>query len=120
MKAFLQNNDIEMYSTYNEGKSVFTERSIITLKNRICKSLTSISKNVYTDKLNDIVNKCNNTYHKAIKMKPVNVKSNTNTDSSKEINDKGPKIKVSGIVITLKYKSFLKRFTLQIGLKKFL
>ena len=109
-----------MYSTYNEGKSVFTERSIITLKNRIYKSLTSISKNVYTDKLNDIVNKYNNTYHKAIKMKPVNVKSNTHTDSSKEINGKGPKIRVSGIVITLKYKSFLKRFTLQIGLKKFL
>ena len=120
MKAFLQNNDIEVYSTYNEGKSVFTERSIITIKNRIHKSLTSISKNVYTDKLNDIVNKCNNTYHKAIKMKPVNVKSSTHTDSSKEINDKGPKIKVSDIVIKLKYKRFLKRFTLQIGLKKFL
>ena len=90
-----------MYSTYNEGKSVITERSIITLKNRIYKSLTSISKNVYTDKLNDIVNKCNNKYHKAI-------------------NDKGPKIKVSGIVITLKYKSIFKKFTLQIGLKKFL
>ena len=120
MKAFLQNNDIEMYSTYNEGKSVFTERSIITIKNRIHKSLTSISKNFYTDKLNDIVNKCNNTYHKAIKMKPVNVKSSTHTDSSKEINDKGPKIKVSDIVIKLKYKRILKRFTLQIGLKKFL
>ena len=120
MKAFLQNNDIEMYSTYNEGKSVITERPIITLEDRIYKYLTSIPKNVYTDKLNDIVNKCNNTYHKAIKMKPVNVKSNTHTDSSKEINDKGPKIKVSSIVITLKYKSFLKKFTLQIGLKKFL
>ena len=56
--------------------------------------MTSISKNVYTDKLDDIVNKYNNTYHSTIKMKPVDVKSNTYINSSKEINDKNPKFEV--------------------------
>ena len=53
-----------------------------------------MSKNVYTDKLDDIVNKYNNTYHSTFKMKPVDVKSNTYINSSKEINDKNPKFKV--------------------------
>ena len=55
-KKWLQNNDIAMYSTHNEGKSVVTERFIRTLKNNIYKHMTSISKNVYIDKLDDIVN----------------------------------------------------------------
>ena len=62
MKSFLQNNDIEMHSTYNEGKSVAAERFIRTLKNKIYKCMTSLSKNVYTYKLDDIVNKYNDTY----------------------------------------------------------
>ena len=57
MKSRLQDNDIEMYSTHNEGKSVVAERFIRTLKNKIYKYTTSISKNVYIDKLDDIVNK---------------------------------------------------------------
>ena len=57
VKHFLQNNDIEMYSTHNKGKSVIAERFIRTLKNKIYKYMTSVSKNVYTDKLDDIVNK---------------------------------------------------------------
>ena len=65
-----------MYSTHNERKYVVGERFIRTLKNEIYKYTTSISKNVYIDKLNDIVNKYNNTYHRTIKMKPVDVKSN--------------------------------------------
>ena len=56
--------------------------------------MTSISKNVYTDKLDDIVNKYNNTNHTTIKMKPVDVKSNTYINSSKEINDKNRKYDV--------------------------
>ena len=63
-----------MYSIQNEGKSVASERFIRTLKNKICKYMTSISKKVYIDKLDDIVNKYNNTYHRTIKMKPVDVK----------------------------------------------
>ena len=57
MKSFLQNNNIEMYSTHNEGKSIVAERFIRTLKNKIYKYMTSISKNVHIYKLDDIVNK---------------------------------------------------------------
>ena len=60
-----------MYSTHNEGKSVIAERFIRTLKTKIYKHMTSISKNVYIDKLYDIVNKYSNKYHRTIKMKPV-------------------------------------------------
>ena len=63
-----------MYSTLNEGKSVIAERFIRTLKNEIYKYITSISKRVYIDKLDDIVDKYNNTYHSTFKMKPVDVK----------------------------------------------
>ena len=87
-----------MRSTHNEGKSVIPERFIKTLKNEIYKYMTSIPKNVYVDKLDDIVNKQNNTYHSTIKMKPVDVKSNTYIYSSKEINDKDPKFKIDDIV----------------------
>ena len=69
MKLFLQNNDIETYSTHNEGKSVVSEKCIMTLKNRIYKYMTSVSKNIYIDELDNIVNKCNNTYHGAIDVK---------------------------------------------------
>ena len=63
-----------MYLIYNEGKSVVAERFIKTLKTKIYKYMISISKNVYIDKLDDIVNEHNNTYHRTIKMKPVDVK----------------------------------------------
>ena len=66
-------NNIEMYSTYNERKSVVAERFIRTLKNKIFKHMTAISKNVYFDVLDDIVNKYNNTVHRTIKMKPIEV-----------------------------------------------
>ena len=61
----MKDSDIEMYSTHNEGKSVVAERFIRVLKNL---------QNVYIDKLDDIVNEYINTYHRAIKMKPINVK----------------------------------------------
>ena len=66
-------NNIEIYSTYNEGKSVVAERFIRTLKNKIFKHMTAISKNVYFDVLDDIVDKYNDTIHKTIKMKPIDV-----------------------------------------------
>ena len=83
-----------MYSTNNKGKSVGAEEFIRTLKNKIYKYMTSISKNVYIDKLDDIVNKYNNTYPSTIKMKPVDVKPSTYIDSSKEINNKDPNFKI--------------------------
>ena len=63
-----------MYSIHNEEKSVLAERFIRTLKTKIYKYMTSVSKNVYIDKLDDIVNEYRDTYHRAIKMKPVDVK----------------------------------------------
>ena len=72
-----------MYSTHNEGKYVIAKRFIRTLKNKICKYMTSISKNVYIGKLDDIVNKYNNTYHITVTMKPVYVKSSIYIESTK-------------------------------------
>ena len=67
--------------------------------------MTSISKIVYADKLDDIVNKYNNTYHSTIEIKPVDIKTNTYLDSSKEINDKDPEFKVGHVVRILRYKN---------------
>ena len=69
-----------MYSAHNEGKSVVAERFIRRIKNKIHKHMTSISKNVYIDKLDEIVHKHNNKKHRAIKMKPIDVKDNTYID----------------------------------------
>ena len=76
----MQDNDIEIYSTHNEGKSVVGERFIRTLKNKIYRYMTCISKYVDIDKLADIVNEYNNIYHSTIKMKPANVKSSVYID----------------------------------------
>ena len=101
-----------MYSTNNEGRSVVVERFIRTLKSKIYKHMTSISKNVYIDKLNDIVNEYNSTYHNTIKMKAIDVKDNTYINTDKEINNKDPKFKVGDHVRILKYKNiFAKGYT---------
>ena len=101
-----------MYSTHNEGKSVVAERFIRTLKSKIYKYMTSISKNVYIDKLDDIVDEYNNAYHTTIKMKPIDVKDNTNINASKELNNKDPKFKVGDRVRISKYKDiFTKGYT---------
>ena len=110
MISSLQSNDIEMYSTYNEGKSVIAERLIRTLKNKIYKCMISVSKNVYIDKLHDIVNKYNNICHSTIKMKPVDVESNKYNDSSKEINNKDSEFKIGDIVRISKYKNIFDKF----------
>ena len=94
-----------MHSTHNEGNSVTAERFIRALKNIICNYMTSVSKNVYIDKLGDIVNRYNNTCHNTIKMKPVDVKSSTYIDYSKEINNKDHKFKIGAIVWISKYKN---------------
>ena len=94
-----------MYSTNDEGKSVFAERFIRTLKSKICKHMTAISKNVYIDKLDDIVDEYNNTYHTTIKKKPIDVKDNTYINTDEEINNKDPKFKVGDHVRISKYKN---------------
>ena len=94
-----------MYSIHYERKSIVAERFIKTLKNKIYKYVTAISKNVYIDKLDDIINGYNNTYHITIKMKPVDIKDNTYIDFGKEVNDEGPKFKVGDYVRISKYKN---------------
>ena len=83
-KTWLKDN-IEMYSIHNKGKSVVAEKLIRTLRTKIYKYMTSVSKNVYIDKLYDIVGEYNNTYHWTIKIKPVDVKDNTYIDFKKEV-----------------------------------
>ena len=101
-----------MYSTYNEGKSVVAERFIRTLKNKIFKHMTAISKNVYFDVLDDIVNKYNNTVHRTIKMKPIDVTSDSYAEYNEDSNEKDPKFKVGDRIKISKYKNiFAKRYT---------
>ena len=74
--------------------------------------MTSVSKNVCIDKLDDILDEYNNTYHATIKMKPVDVKDNTYIEFEKEVNDKGPKFEVGDHVRISKYKIiFAKGYT---------
>ena len=106
-------NSIKIYSTYNEGKSVAAERFIRTLKNKIFKHMTAISKNVYFDVLNDIVNKYNNTVHKTIKMKPIDVTNNSYAEYIENSNKKDSKFKVDDRVRISKYKNiFAKGYAL--------
>ena len=101
-----------MYSTNNEEKSVVAERFIRMLKSKIYKYMTSISKNVYINKVDDIVDEYNNTYHTTIKIKPIDVKDNTYINTNKETNDKDPKFKVGDRVGISKYKNiFAKGYT---------
>ena len=92
-------------SVQHKGKSVVAERFIRTLKNKIYKYMTSILQNVYFDKLDDIVNEYNNTYHRTIKMKPIYVKDNTYINIDKEVNDKDRKFKVGDHVRISKYNN---------------
>ena len=111
-RKWLQDNDIVMYSTHNEGKSVVAKRFIRAIKNKIYKYMTSISKYVYIDKLDDIVNEYNNTYHRTIKMKPIDVKDCAYINIDKEVNENDPKFKVGDHVRISKYKNiFAKGYT---------
>ena len=111
LKKWLKDIVIKMYSTYNEGKSVAAERFIRILKNKIYKHMTDVSKNVYFNVLDDIVDDCNNTYHTTIKLKPKDVKSNSYAEYNEESNEKDPKFKVGDHVRISKYKNiFAKRY----------
>ena len=114
-KDFLKINNIEMYSTYNEGKFVVAERFIRTSKNKIFKHMTAISKNICFDVLDDIVNKYNNTVHRTIKIKPIEVTDDYYAEYNVEAielhpNKKNPKFKVGDKIS--KYKNiFAKGYT---------
>ena len=111
-KRFLKINNIEMYSTYNERKSVAAERFIRMLKNKIFKHMTAISKNVYFDVLATIVDKYNTTVHKTIKMKLIDVTSDSYAEYNEDSNKNEPKFRVGDHVRISKYKKiFAKRYT---------
>ena len=104
-KKWLANNDISMYSMYNEGKSVFAERFIRTLKNKSYKHMKAVSKNVYYDVLDDIGKKYNNTWHSTIKMKPKDVGNDNFTKYFEESNKKDPKFSLGDRVMISNYKN---------------
>ena len=120
LKDFLKRNNIKIYSTYNEGKSVVAERFIRTLKNKIFKDMTAIQQNIYFDVLNDIVNKDKNTVHKTIKMKPIEVTDNYYAESDEHPNKKILNLKLVTVLEFQNMKTFLLMNILQIGQKKFL
>ena len=94
-----------MYSTYNEVKSVVAERFIRNLKNKVLKHMTAVSKKVYYfDVLDAIVNKYNNTVHRSIKMKPIDVTSDSYAEYSEDSNVTKPKFNVGDYVRISKYK----------------
>ena len=101
-----------MFSIYNEGKYVVAERFIRTLKKKIFKHMAAVSKNVYFDVLDDIVNKYNNTVHRTIKMKPIDVTDDSYAEYNEDFNKKDPKFKVGDNVRISKYKNiFAKGYT---------
>ena len=110
-KKWLSDNDIIMYSTYNEGKSVVAERFIRTLKNKLYKHMTATRKNVYYDILDDLVNKYNNTKHSTIKIKPIDAKNKKRVYID-EHNEKEIRFKVGDRVRIFKFKNiFAKGYT---------
>ena len=111
-KRWLSRNNIIMYSTYNEGKSVIAERLIRTLKNKLYKHMTATGKNVYYDVLDDIVTEYNNTKHNTIKMKPKDVGNNNKRVYIDEHNEKRSRFKVGDRVRISKFKNiFAKGYT---------
>ena len=110
-KKWLSDNDIIMYSTYNEGKSVVAERFIRTLKSKLYKHMTAIGKNIYYDVLDDVVNKYNNNINN-IKMEPIDVGNNNKRVYIDEHNKKDSKFKVDDRVRISKFKNiFAKGYT---------
>ena len=104
-KKWLSDNDIIMYSTYNEGKSVVAERFIRTLKNKLYKHMTATGKKVYYDILDGVVNKYNNTKHSTIKMKPIDTEDNNKRVYIDEHNEKDSRFKVGDRVRISKFKN---------------
>ena len=103
-KKWLSDNDIIMYSTFNEDKSVVAERFIRTLKGKLYKHMTVTGKNVYYDVLDDIVNEYNNTKYNTIKMKPIDVEDNKRVYTD-EHNGKDSRFKVGDRVRISKFKN---------------
>ena len=111
-KNWLKDEEIEMYSTYNEGKSVVAERFIRTLKNKLYKHMIAIGKNVYWNVLDDVVEKYNDTKNKSIGMKPIDVKTDKKAVYVEESNEKSARFNVGDRVRISKFKNiFAKGYT---------
>ena len=104
-EKWLSDNDINMYSTYNEGKSVVAERFIRTLKNKLYKHMIATGKKVYYDVLDNVVNIYNNTEHSTVTMKPIDVGDNNKRAYIDEHNEKDSKVKVGDRVRISRYKN---------------
>ena len=109
-----------MYSTCNEGKSVVAERFIRTLKNKIFKHMKPISKKKCFYVSDDIVDKYNNTVHRTIKMKPIDVTDDSYAEYNEDFFKKDSKFKLVTMFEFQNIKTFLLKDTLQIGQKNFL
>ena len=109
-KEVLKENHMEKYSTYNEGKSAVAEKFIKTLKNKIYKHMTAVLKDF--DVLDVIVDEYDNTFHKTIKIKPIDIKLDSYSLYNVESNEKDPKFKAGDHVRISKYKNiFAKVYT---------
>ena len=103
-KKWLIENHIEIYSTHNEGKPVVAERFIKKVKSKTYRHMTAVSKNIYFDALDDIVDNYNKTFCRTIKMKPIDVKSDSYTEYNVDSNENYPKFKIGNVRIS-KYKN---------------
>ena len=118
-KKWLSDNDIIMYSTYNEGKSAVAER-FRTLKDKLYIDMAATGKNVYYDVLDDVVKKYNNTKHSTIKMKPIDVGDNNKRVYIDEHNKKDSRFKVGDRVTISNSKIYLLKDIRLTGVKKYL
>ena len=119
-EKWLSDNNIIMYSTYHEGKSVVAERFIRTLKNKLYKHMTATGKKVYYDILDDVVNKYNNTKHSTIKMKAIDVGNNNKRVYIDEHYEKDSRFKIGGRVRISRYKNIFAKGYNPNGAKKYL
>ena len=108
MQEWLGKNDISMYSTHNEGKSVIAERFINVLESKIYKRMTANDSKSYLPYLNKLVDQYNNTYHHSINKKPINADYSASTENI-ESNCKAPKFKVNDRVRITKYKNIFSK-----------
>ena len=112
-KRFLKVNNIKMYSTDNERKSVVAERFIRTLKNKIFKHMTAVSENAYFDVLDAIFDKYNGTIRRSIKIKPMDVTFDSYAEDNEDSNEKDPKFKAGDHVRISKYTNAFAKVYIQ-------
>ena len=119
-KRFWKINNIVIYSTYNEEKAVVAERFIRTLKNKLFQHMIAVSKNVYFDVLDDIANNYKTTVYRSIKMKPIDLASDSYDKHNEDLMKEIPNLKLVIMAEFQNTRTFLLQDTLQIGQNKLL